>query len=266
MAKIGFLGAGKMGGAIIEALLLNGLVKPQEVWACEAVGERRAELRRRLKIGTGTDPVEVAGQCDVLFLAVKPQELEGVLATLSPVLLRRHLLISIAAGKRLEWLRRLVGAKPRLARVMPNLAVMVGEGMSAYCLEAQATKRDRNLVRRLLAACGEACELAEEHFDVVTALGGSGPAFYAYIARALAEAAGDMGLPEAAAQMIAQQTMLGTATYLQEMQVDPGDFIKAVASPQGTTEAGLAVLERSALATILRRTLAAAAKRSRVLA
>jgi len=263
MSTIGFLGAGKMGTAMLASLLRGGAAAPGEILACEALAERRGQLRRRYRVRVTDDPALLATGCEIVFLAVKPQDLDPLLGALAPALTRRHLLISIAAGKTLGRLRQLAGDRPRLARVMPNLPVMVGAGMLAYTLGAGARSGDRRLVARLLACCGQVVELEERHFDVVTALSGSGPAFYAYIMRALACAAERLDLPPEAARMLALQTMLGTARYLRETAQEPAAFIQAVASPRGTTAVGLKVLEKSALEAILFRTIAAAARRSR---
>lgn len=265
MSTIGFLGAGKMGTAMLASLLQGGAAPPANILACEALAERRAQLRRRYRVRVTANPALLAANCEIVFLAVKPQDLDPLLGALAPALTQRHLLISIAAGKTLGRLRELAGDRPRLVRVMPNLPVLVKSGMLAFCLGTGTTARDRRLVARLLACCGEVLELEERHFDAVTALSGSGPAFYTYFMRALAAAAERLELPPAAARMLALQTMLGTARYLRETGQDPAAFIQAVASPRGTTAAGLAVLEKSALGAILSRTIAAAARRSREL-
>ncbi len=265
MSTIGFLGAGKMGTAMLASLLQGGAALPANILACETLAERRALLRRRYRVRVTADPALLATGCEIIFLAVKPQDLDPLLDTLAPALTRRHLLISIAAGKRLERLRELVGQGPRLARVMPNLPVMVRSGMLVFCLGTGAKRGDRGFVTRLLACCGEVLELEERHFDAVTALSGSGPAFYTYIMRALATAAESLDLPPQAASKLALQTMLGTARFLRETAQAPADFIQAVTSPHGTTAAGLAVLQKSSLEAILSRTIAAAARRSREL-
>jgi len=145
---------------------------------------------------------------------------------------------------------------------MPNLAVMVGEGMSVFCIGSQAKPSDRKLAARLLGCCGRVVELDERHFDAVTALSGSGPAFFTYLMSALADAAEAEGLPAGAARLLAEQTMLGAARYLLETGIDPTEFVQAVASPKGTTAAGLKVLDASAVRRILGRTIQAAARRS----
>ncbi|MDD5705280.1 MAG: pyrroline-5-carboxylate reductase [Kiritimatiellae bacterium] len=262
---IGFLGVGKMGEAILASLLKGGVAKAADIVACDAVPDRLRLVRRRYRVATAALPEEVAAKCDIVFLAVKPQQLDPLLAALAPALTRRHLLISIAAGKTLSRLQTLAGGKARLVRVMPNLPVMAGAGMSAFCLGVRATPRDRRAVARLLACSGEVIELEERHFDAVTALSGSGPAFFTRVMVGLADAAVRLGLPREASRRLALQTMFGTARYLLETGQDPEVFVKSVTSPQGTTAAGLAIMDSSSLRAILTGTIAAAARRSRAL-
>ena len=263
--RIGFLGAGKMAEAILSALIRNQVVPASEIRICEVVAARRAFMRRRYKVGTATTPMELVESCDVVILAVKPQDLGELLTQVSPALNKRHVLISIAAGKTLPYLQKLAGRHVRLVRVMPNLPVMVGEGMSVFCLGRQARPADRKLATRLLGCCGRVVELGERHFDAVTALSGSGPAFFTYLMASFSEAAVAEGLPAEAARLLAEQTMLGAARYLLETGMEPNEFVKAVASPKGTTAAGLAVLEASAVRKVLGQTIQAAARRSQEL-
>ena len=232
---------------------------------CEVIAERRAFLRRRYRVGVTDAAGDLVRDCPVVFLAVKPQDLDGLLAQVAPLLGARHLLVSIAAGKTVKRIQRLAGRAVRVVRVMPNLAVMVGEGMSAFCAGPRARPADRRLVARLFGSCGRVVELQERHLDTVTALSGSGPAFFAYVMAALADAAEGEGLPAPAARLLAGQTMLGAARYLLETGRAPAEFIQAVASPKGTTAAGLAVLDASEIRAILGRTIRAAAQRSREL-
>ncbi len=260
--RIGFLGAGKMAEAILSALIQNKVVPASQVMIREVVATRRAYMRRRYKVSTAVTATDLVQACDVVILAVKPQDLDELLAHVAPVLDKRHVVISIAAGKTLPHLQKLAGRQVRLVRVMPNLAVMVGEGMSAFCLGDHARPADRKLASRLLGCCGRVVELEERHFDAVTALSGSGPAFFTYLMAAMASAAEAEGLPVDAARLLAEQTMLGAARYLLETGIDPNALIQAVASPKGTTAAGLAVLESSAVGRILKKTIHAAAHRS----
>ncbi len=258
---LGFLGAGKMAEALMSGAIRSGVVEASNVLACDVVAARREDLANRLGIGTTEDPFEVVARCSRIVLAVKPQDLGDLLAKVAPKLTRGHLVFSIAAGKRLDWLQK-IAAEARFVRVMPNLALMVGEGMCAYCPGNYATADDAVQAERLLGCSGRVVRLPESCFDAVTALSGSGPAFFAKVMVDMARAAEDDGLPSDAARLLAMQTMLGTARYLMETKQDPAAFIKAVSSPKGTTVAGLDVMNDSDIATVLGQTIHAAAHRS----
>ncbi len=260
MYKIGFIGCGKMGGAILGAFLKNGVVT-DDVLVCDACEDTLAKYRK-MKIAVTDSPADVAACCRTIFLAVKPQDFDAMLSGIAHRLGPSKLVVSIAAGKTLARIRELAGPGPRLVRVMPNLPVLVGEGMVAYAPDASAKAADVKLVAKLLGSCGTAIQLDECHFDAVTALSGSGPAFFAYVMVAMAAAGEKLGLPADAARLLSNKTMLGTARYLADTKQDPQAFIRAVCSPKGTTEAGMKKLEASSVASALDKTLAAAAKRS----
>ena len=260
MYKLGFVGCGKMGGAMLGAFLKSG-IDADDVLVCDASEEILAKYRK-MKIAVTDSPADVAACCRTIFLAVKPQDYDAVVSSMAHRFGPSKLVVSIAAGKTLARLRELAGPGPRLVRVMPNLPVLVGEGMVAYAPDASARKADVALVARLLGACGTAVRLDERHFDAVTALSGSGPAFFAYVMEAMAAAGEKLGLPADVARLLSNRTMLGTARYLAETAQDPQAFIRAVCSPKGTTEAGMKKLTASSVATALDKTLAAAAKRS----
>ncbi len=259
---IGFLGAGKMAEAIMVALAQAGLCEPWDVTACDKSAERRDLMAKQYGVAVTDDVAQTVKECRVLVLAVKPQDLDALLGDAKKLLTDKHLLISIAAGKTLAALKKAAGAKPRLVRVMPNLALAVQEGMSVYCVAKSVKPADKKFVEQLFGSAGSVLELPERHFDAVTALSGSGPAFVAYVMQALVEGAVALKLPREAARLLAEQTLIGTGIYLQNTGRDTAEFIQAVASPKGTTAAGLAVLEKSPVKAALAKTLAAAAARS----
>lgn len=261
----GFVGVGQMGEAILAGLLARRRARPRDIRILEASAERAALMRARHGVALAADANDLARSCDVVVLAVKPQDLDALLRGLDPATVRRPLFVSIAAGKTLAWLEeRLPGA--RVARVMPNLAMRVGEGMSAFCLGTRAKAADRRRVSALLTCAGQAREMDERQFDAVTALSGSGPAFLATLLQAFVDGAAALGMPEADALALAKQTMVGTAKVLSAGDASLPDFVRAVTSAKGTTAAGLDVLEASPLRRIVAETLAAAARRSRELA
>ncbi len=262
--KIGFVGAGKMAEAIMAALIRAGLVEAHEVSASDVKAARRDEIRKRYGINMYSRNAEAVVAADVVFLAVKPQELGVVLGELSGDLAARHLVVSIAAGKRLAFIENLL-PRARVVRVMPNLPCQVAEGMSVYCLGAGTRDADARTMVALLSCFGKALELPEDQFDAVTAVSGSGPAFFAHVLELIADAGVREGLSRADAVLLAEQTMLGTARVLMERAQEPCDLIAAVKSPGGTTAAGLEQLQTPALAEIFRRTIHAATERSREL-
>ncbi len=258
--RLGFLGAGKMAEAIFSGVLKTGEVGPEEVTACEQVAERRTFLRERYGIVV-TAEAEGLQEADVVVVAVKPQDLQGALESVAMWVGPGQLVVSIAAG----WtLARLEAALPgvRVVRVMPNLPILAGEGMSAYALGSRALPEDGERVRWVFSRSGIAEDLPETFFDGVTALSGSGPAFFAYALKAYAAAAEARGMPADVASRLALQTLVGTAAYLRETGQEPTAFIKAVASPKGTTEAGLKALDAADAAKVLGAAIDAAWTRS----
>jgi pyrroline-5-carboxylate reductase len=262
--QVGFIGAGKMAEAMAGAWIRKGRLAADRILMADVSEERRNAVARTLGVRTTPGNAGVVGERPVLVLAVKPQHLGDALATVPRESFAGRLVISILAGKRLASLAQcLPGA--RIVRVMPNLPCLVGEGMSAFCLGPGATAADREVVAGLLSCFGRVVEVPEEQFDVVTALSGSGPAFFAYVVKALADSAAGQGLEPAQALLMAEQTMLGTARLLREQGQAPAALIQSVASAKGTTAAGLTVLESSDVAGVLDAVLKAAAARSREL-
>ncbi len=263
---LGFFGAGKMAEGIVQAVLAAGDRSFfSRIVMAETQSARAREMARAYGVETTPDAVEAARAADVLFLAVRPQDVAAVAAAVRPHLTARKLLVSICAGKSLAVLRRAFGPKVRLVRVMPNLCLRAREGMCAICAGANATASDVKRVAATLSAAGRTVVLKERDFDAVTALSGSGPAFFAYMEQAMAVGGEKLGLKPAVARLLAEQTMLGTAAYLRASGADLGMFIAGVATKGGTTAAGMDILARSDFASVVSATLAAAAKRSKEL-
>jgi pyrroline-5-carboxylate reductase len=179
-----------------------------------------------------------------LVLAVKPQSMKALLEEIRPLLTERHLIVSIAAGVSLRQLADGIGARRRLVRVMPNTPCLVGASASAYTPGEGATAEDAALVERLLKAVGVAFRVPENLLDAVTGLSGSGPAFVYLMIEALSDGGVRVGLPRDAAAALAAQTVLGAAKMVLETGSHPGVLKDQVASPGGTTIAGLHALER----------------------
>jgi pyrroline-5-carboxylate reductase len=186
----------------------------------------------------------------------------AVLAEIKPVITPRHLVVSIAAGITLRQLGEGLGADRRIIRVMPNTPCLVGAGASGYCLGSVATAEDGVLVERILTAVGRAYRLPENLLDAVTGLSSSGPAFVAVMIEALSDGGVRMGLPRDVATALAAQTVFGTAKMVLEAGLHPGVLKDMVASPGGTTIAGLHALERGGLRAALMDAVEAATRRA----
>ncbi|MGN0852858.1 MAG: pyrroline-5-carboxylate reductase [Kiritimatiellia bacterium] len=262
---LGFWGAGKMAEGILAAASLMKGFNPRHVLMAEKIPARARELADKYGVRTTADAREVAKAAPVIFLAVRPQDLAALAMDVKPLLTADTLVVSIAAGKSLATLRKALGRAVRLVRVMPNLALRAREGMCAVCGGANATAADVRLVQDILAGAGKTAVLPERNFDAVTALSGSGPAFFAFMEKAMAEGGRKLGLPKAAARLLAEQTMLGTAAYLRQSGADLDAFISGVATPGGTTAAGMDVMRASDFAAVVADTLKAAASRSKEL-
>ncbi len=260
---LGAIGGGRMAEAMLAAVVRRGKA-PNTVIVSDVSGERRDHLAATLGVGVTPSNTEVLDRANTVMLAVKPQQLEAVLAEIAPATGARHLLISIAAGKRLTFFEERL-PEARVARVMPNIAALVGASMNVYCLGSRAIPADRARVEALLSPGGRVLEMPEDQFDAVTALSGSGPAFVAYWIEALVRESVALGLRESDARTLAQQMLLGTARLLTEGGFSPAALMAAVSSAKGTTVAGLEALAASSVAEDMGRALRAAANRSREL-
>ncbi|HEX9741987.1 MAG TPA: pyrroline-5-carboxylate reductase [Nitrospiraceae bacterium] len=260
-ATIAMIGSGQMGEALIGGWLAAKTVPPEALVATDASAERRDLMKRRFGIRTGTDNRDAASWADVVVLAVKPQILDGVMKELSSALAGK-LVLSIAAGVTIAHLARLAPKGVRVVRVMPNTPVLVGDGVSALSFGDGVSDKDQQLTRRLFEAVGRAVVVEEKLMDAVTGLSGSGPAYVFMAIEALADGGVKMGLPRTVADLLAAQTVLGAARMVLETGEHPAKLKDRVASPGGTTIAGLHRLEQGGLRAALMAAVEAAAKRS----
>lgn len=263
--RVGFIGAGKMATALSCGLCHAGITTQQNIVASDVVGLAREQFAAQTGAAVVESNDEVVRQSDVLVLAVKPQHFRGLLTELESQLGPRHLVISIAAGIQLSTMIGALGTHRRLVRVMPNTPCLVGSSASAYCLGGAATADDGRVVERLFGAVGLAIALPESLLDAVTGLSGSGPAFVCLIIEALADGGVKAGLPRDVALKLAAQTVMGTAKMVLETGQHPASLKDAVASPGGTTIAGLHELERGGLRSALINAVEAATRRSQEL-
>ncbi len=263
--RVGFLGAGRMATALAKGLVAARFTTAESILGSDPSVTTR-ETFARTSGGRGiASNLEVVHGADVLVLAVKPAHVAEVLAEISSEVRPRHLLISVAAGVPLSTMIASLGSHTRLARVMPNTPALVGAGASAYALGGGATADDGRLVARMLETVGIAVELPENLLDAVTGLSGSGPAYVYQVIEALSDGGVLVGLPRDVATRLAAQTVLGAAQMVVQTGEAPAVLKDAVASPGGTTIAGLHALETGGLRAALMNAVRAATLRSREL-
>jgi pyrroline-5-carboxylate reductase len=263
--KVAIIGAGRMGGTIVQ-MLKKDSGSGWSLEVCEPNQKGRDVLAKEVGLGVKfVDRVEALGEAEVVLLAVKPAMLRDVAGWLQS---RKssYLLISILAGVTTETLAKESGEKARVVRAMPNQALRVGEGVTALCAGSGAKKEDVGVARKIFALGGSVLEIGEEQMDVVTALSGSGPAFMAKWAGELGVAAERLGLGRQVAGELAARTMLGTGALLVREGITPGELCVAVASPGGTTEAGLKVMQSGGIEVLAEKAMSAAVKRAKELA
>jgi pyrroline-5-carboxylate reductase len=264
--RIGFIGAGQMATALGQGLVKAGLVSGDLLAASDPAPEARQRFAQATGGQTFPDNLAVTQHADVVILAVKPQHISPVLGELSAKIGGDKLVISIAAGVRLAVLAECLGDKARLVRVMPNTPCLVGQGASAYCLGGKATRQDGELVQTILNSVGVAYPVDEKLLDAVTGLSGSGPAFVCVMIEALSDGGVRMGLPRQVATALAAQTLRGAAQMVLDTGEHPAVLKDRVASPGGTTIAGLQALESGGLRAALVAAVEAATRRAAELA
>ncbi|MGH7374699.1 MAG: pyrroline-5-carboxylate reductase [Candidatus Rokuibacteriota bacterium] len=256
--RVGFLGAGNMGEAMIKGLLQTGLVPAAAIAATDVRADRLQQVAKQYGVRAAASNVDLVGAADVVILAVKPQIMGAVLKEISSAVDRGKLLISIAAGVPVATLRAGLGKPARLIRVMPNTPALVLEGVTAIARAEGLEAGDLEMAQELFGAVGRVVVLDEDALDAVTGLSGSGPAYVAIVIESLADGGVKMGLDRATAMTLAAQTVLGSARLILETGAHPGQLKDMVASPGGTTIAGIAALEEGGV----RRTFISAVERA----
>jgi pyrroline-5-carboxylate reductase len=263
--KLGLIGCGKMGGALLRGVIKAGLVKPADIAACDKFPEASAALAKEFKgLKNAKSPAEVAAASDIIILAVKPHNMQELLEGLAGG--RARLFLSIAAGLTLKQLEAWLGGNHRVIRSMPNTPALILQGASAFARGSKATEKDAKAAKSILGAVGAVSEVTESLLDAVTGLSGSGPAYIYTVIEALADGGVLMGLPRAAALQLAAQTVTGAAQMVLQTGKHPAALRDEVTSPGGTTIAGLEQLEKHGLRNSIIQAVRKATERSKELA
>ncbi|MBS7642855.1 MAG: pyrroline-5-carboxylate reductase [Candidatus Bathyarchaeia archaeon] len=245
--RVAIIGVGKMGEAIVAGLIASNRCMSEYIVCYDISAERREYMRKIYGVKCFDKPSEDLKNVDMVFISVKPKDVPIVLSDIVPYLDRSSVLISVAAGVSLSYLRKYIPKPIPIVRIMPNLACMIREGMIAYSAEyAIDPDIERNIVD-MLSLLGRVVKIDEQYMDVVTALVGSGPAYVAFVIEALADAGVRLGIPKDLAITMAAQTVLGASKLILDKRIHPAILRDMVATPGGTTVEGLLVLEENAV-------------------
>lgn len=241
--KIGFIGCGNMGTAMLSGMIDSGKVKPQDIMVTDKLLASRVNTQKKYGVEIASNNVELTMIADIIVLAVKPQFYEEVLLEIKDALWTDKILVSIAPGKALSWLEEKLGKPAKIIRTMPNTPALVKEGMMGVCANHQVAKDELEFVCKLFSGFSKT-ELVPEHLmDVVTAVSGSSPAYVFMFIEAMADAAVEGGMPRKQAYTFAAQAVLGSAKMVLETGMHPGELKDMVCSPAGTTIQAVRVLE-----------------------
>lgn len=259
---IGFIGAGNMATSLIGGMLQQNF-KPGQVLASDRNGEQLDKLSRQFGIQTSTDNDQLARDCDVLVLAVKPQIMQAVCRALPRQRKPGQLVISIAAGIACHSLADWLGADTAIIRCMPNTPALRGQGVSGLFAAAAVSAEQKLLAEKIMNAVGISLWLEQEdQIDAVTAVSGSGPAYFFYLMEAMTDAGEQLGLPRDIAERLTLFTALGAADMAVHSDVDTAELRRRVCSPNGTTEQAINSFSRDDLPGMVARAMQAAAARS----
>jgi len=264
-AKLAVIGGGVMAENILRGILQGDLLPADQITVSDLSPERLSSLKESFKIKTTLDNVDLAARADLIIIAVKPQNMKLLLDQIKPVATEQKLFLSVAAGIKSTTIAEGLGGKGRIIRIMPNVGAKVLQSASALCPGPLATGEDMALAKKIFDAVGSTVVVNEELMDAVTGLSGSGPAYVFLFIEALADAGVRAGLSRAVALKLAAQTCFGAAKLVLETEAHPAVLKDQVASPGGTTIAGLEAMEKGAVRGVLMSTVLAAVERSKEL-
>jgi pyrroline-5-carboxylate reductase len=264
--RVAVLGAGKMGGILLQAFLKQNLFAPEQIHATVGHAERAVALSTQWGVDVSTDNLEAARQSDLILLGVKPFQVPGLIDEIRPALNKDKLLISFAASVKTRAIEEAAGLEIGVVRAMPNTPSALGAGAAALCRGRYVSVPQMELAERIFETVGRTVVVDEKHMDAVTGLSGSGPAYVYIIIEALAEAGVKVGLPRDVATQLAAQTAFGAAKMVLETGYHPALLKDAVTTPAGCTIDGILELEEGGLRVTLIKAVMRATERAKQLA
>lgn len=260
--KIGIIGCGNMGGAIARGILSRKVFPFNNIFISDKDSKKTREINRKFGTPIKTND-EIIKKCNFIIVAVKPQDAKKLLKTLSKDIDKKKHLVSIMAGVTIKKIESIIGKKVAVTRAMPNMGALAGKGVTA--ITHNKAVREKSMVQRIFDSIGTTIDIEERHMDVVTAISGSGPAYFYYLAECMAEAAIKLGIKKDKALKLASETVVGSGAVLDSLGVSPGELRERITSRRGTTEAALRILKSRKLKNIIIKAARAAAKRAKEL-
>ena len=261
MNKIGFIGGGKMATAIMNGIISSNYCKSENIFVSDKNEKALALLKEKNNVNTTLDNKEVVKNCNIILFAVKPFVLRDVLNEIKPYITENHLVLSIAAGISINTIEEMLGKVP-VIRIMPNTPALVNSGMSAVCKGTYANDNHKSIALDIFKSVGEVIESEEKYIDIITAISGSGPAFYYYIIDEMAKAGEKLGLNYETCLKLSAQTALGSAKMVMETGVSPEQLIINVTTPGGCTAVGNDVLKDNKVSDIMFETIEKTAQKA----
>jgi pyrroline-5-carboxylate reductase len=260
--KVTLIGGGNMGSAIVSAIISKRVSRAEYITVSDKDETKLAELEEKYGINVTSDNVAAITDADVVILAIKPQNLAEEMSKLNGKFKPRQLVLSIIAGAKIHTLWMGFGHKA-IVRTMPNTPAQIGEGMTVWTATPEVTEKQKTWAQRILGVMGKEIYVDDEKYlDAVTAVSGSGPAYFFLFIEAMVDAAQNIGLDREIAQELVVQTMLGSGHFLQQSGKTPAELRKMVTSPGGTTAAAIAQFEKGNFNELVKTAVAAAYKRS----
>jgi pyrroline-5-carboxylate reductase len=264
--RVAVLGAGKLGGMLLQALVREGLLSRELTRATVRHPERALRLAEKLRVDVGTDNIKAVQGADIIFLCVKPQTVQEVVEEIRPHVSSGALLISVAASVPTSQIETVMGTKTAVVRAMPNTPCALGVGMTGLCKGRYVSAEEIALACSLFDVVGRTVVVDEKHMDAVTGLSASGPAFIYIILESLAEAGVKVGLPRDIATLLAAQMTMGSAKMVLETGDHPAQLKDSVTTPAGCTIDGILELEEGKLRVTLIKAVVKATQRAQELA
>jgi pyrroline-5-carboxylate reductase len=264
--RIAILGAGRLGESIVRGILSSGWREPPELAVTVRRDERAAALREQYGVEAGTSNADAVKGAALVIVAVKPQDMGAALAEIADAVTTEQVILSVAAGITTAFIEGHLREGARVVRAMPNAPALVHEGIAGIAKGRSASDDDLALAEDALGHLGAVVRVAERDLDAVTALSGSGPAYFALLAEAMIEAGLLLGLSREVSTRLVVQTMLGSALLLRDEGIHPVELRENVTSPGGTTTRAIRELERSGVRAAFLNAINAATERSRELA